>query len=121
MGIGGDRLGYLGQMQVHRRGVAEGQDETRRFAFGRADRAEDIDRLGPLIVWGRWPRPAPGPTSRAFILLADSGLISEPDLYALARRPADRDLRQAGGEVFLKTAAASRFCAWWRGRAESLR
>lgn len=111
MGIGGDGLGYLGEMQIHRRGVAEGQDETRRLAFGRADRAEDVGRLGALIVRGRRPRTAQGPTPGDLVLLADPGLVLEPDLYALARRLAGRDRRQAGGEVFLKAAAASGFCA----------
>ena len=98
-------------MQVHRRDVAEGQDQPRRLAFGRTDRAEDIDRLGPLVARGDRPRAAPGPTPGDLVLLADAGLVGEPDLYALARRLAGRDLRQAGGEVFLKTAAASGFCA----------
>ena len=58
--IGGDGLGYLGKMQVHRVGVAEGQDQTRGLAFGRADRAEDVGRLGALIVsigLRRWAHP----------------------------------------------------------------
>ena len=58
MGVGGDGLGYLGEMQVHRRGIAERQDETRRLAFGRTDRAEDVGRLGALIVRRRRPGAA---------------------------------------------------------------
>ena len=111
MGIGGDRLGYLGEMQVHRRDVAEGQDQTRGLAFGRTDGAEDVGRLGALIMRGRRPRAAPGPTPGDLVLLADPGLVGEPDLYALARRLAGGNLRQAGGEVFLKATAASGFCA----------
>ena len=45
VGIGGDGLGYLGEMQVHRRGVAEGQDEPCRLALGRTDRAGRADTL----------------------------------------------------------------------------
>ena len=111
MGVGGDRLGYLGEMQVHRRGVAEGQDQPRRLALGRADRTEDIGRLGPLIVRGRRPRAAQRPAPGDLVLLADPGLVGEPDLYPLARRLAARDLRHDGGELFLKTTAASGFCA----------
>ena len=111
VGVGGDRLGYLGEMQVHRRDVAEGQDQPGRLAFGRTDRAEDIGRLGALVARGGRPRAAPGPPPGDLVLLADPGLVGEPDLYALARRLAARDLRQTVGEVFLKTTAASGFRA----------
>ena len=99
------------QMQVHRRDVAEGQDQAGRLAQGRADRAEDIDRLGALIVWGNRPGAAPSPAPCDLVLLADSGFIAKPDPYFLARRPARFDLRQDIGEVFLKTAIAAGFCA----------
>ena len=109
VGVDGDGLGYLGQMQVHRRGVAAGQDETRCLALGRTDRAEDVGRLGPLIVRGRRPRAAQSPTPGDLVLLADPCFIGEPDLYALARRLGACDLCQAGGELFLKAASASGF------------
>jgi hypothetical protein len=38
---GADRVADLGQVQVHRRGVAQGQDQGRALAFARADGAED--------------------------------------------------------------------------------
>jgi len=99
VGIGGDGLGDLGEMQVHCRNVAKGQDQARGLTFGRTDGAEYVGRLGPLIVRGNRPRAAPGPTPGDLVLLADPCLIGEPDLYALARRLAGRDLRQAVGEV----------------------
>ena len=111
MGIGGDGLRYLGEMQVHRRGVAEGQDETRGLAFGRTDRAEDVGRSRALVLGRRWPCAAESPPPCDLVLLADPGLVAEPDFYALARRRAGGDLRQADGELFLKTAAASGSCA----------
>ena len=43
--LGGD----FGEMQVHRFGVASGQDEGCAFAVLGADRAEDISRGGSLI------------------------------------------------------------------------
>jgi hypothetical protein len=67
--------------------------------------------LGPLIAWRNRPRPAERPASRDLVLLADPGLIGEPDLYALARGRAGCDLRQTGRERFLKATAASGFCA----------
>jgi hypothetical protein len=111
VGVGCDCLGQLGELQAHRRGVAEGQYQSRRLALGRTDRPEDVGRLGALIVWSRRPRAAKSPTPSDLILLADPGLVAEPDLYALARRLAARDLRQAGGELFLKAASASGFWA----------
>jgi len=99
VGVGRDCLGKLRELQVHRRGVAEGQYQSRCLAFGWTDRAEDIDRLSALIVRSDWPRAAQGPTPGDFILLADPCFIGEPDLYALARRLAGRDLCQAVGEV----------------------
>jgi len=111
MSVGGDGLGDLGKMQVHRLDVAEGQDQACALAFGRADGAEDVGGLGTLIVRRRGSRAAQRPASRDLVLLADPGLVGEPDLYALARGPAGCDLRQAGGERFLKATAASGFCA----------
>ena len=106
VGIDGDGLGDLGQMQVHRGGVAKRQNQPGGLAFGGTDRAEDVDRLGPLIARRWWTRAAQRPTPGDLVLLADSRLVAEPDLYALAGCLARRDLRQAGGEVFLKAAAA---------------
>ena len=68
----------------------------------------------------RGSRSALGPALGQGVLLADAGLVAEPDLYGLAPDSL-RDLRQTVGEVFLDTAAASRSWASWRGRAESLR
>ena len=41
MGVGIDGRGYLGQMRVHGLAIAVGHDQARRFAFGRADGAEE--------------------------------------------------------------------------------
>jgi hypothetical protein len=38
---GADHAANLGQVQVHRRGVAQGQDQGRALAFARADGTED--------------------------------------------------------------------------------
>ena len=41
----------LGQVQVHRLGIAARQDERCALPVARADGAEDIGRGGTLIVW----------------------------------------------------------------------
>ena len=52
---GRDLRGDLGQVKVHRLGVASGHDETRAFALLWADRAENVGRGGPLVAGGAWP------------------------------------------------------------------
>ena len=118
---GGDGERYLGQMQRHGFGIAEGQDQPCALAVFRADRAKDIGRFRPLILWCRWPRPAPGPAARDLVLLADPRFILEPYLYGRALREGCSDLCQLGSEApFLKASMASSFWAGWRGRAVSL-
>jgi len=73
-----------------------------------------LRRTGPGAAFG----PAPG----QLVLLANAGLVAEPDFEAsgvdglLAR-----DLVQTGCEAVLKRSIAPSACAWWRGRADSLR
>jgi hypothetical protein len=116
--LGGD----FGQVQVHGFGVASGHDERGALAVLGADRAEDISAGGSLIFGCAWARAALGPTPGDLVLLADARLVGEPDLYGLGRDAfLARDLVQASGETFLKSSIAPSACAWWRGRAESLR
>ena len=107
----GDRLRDFREMQRHRLGVADRQDEAGRDAARRTDRPEDVGRARPLIVRRRGPGAAPGPSSGDLVLLPDPGLVLEPHLYRLARRIVLRDLVQARGEVFLNASSASGFWA----------
>ena len=86
--------------QVHRRGVATRQDQCCRFAVLWAYCAKDICRCCALIVWCRWPAAAQRPAPGHLILLADPGLIFEPDFYVAGLQPLiARDFFQARGEV----------------------
>ena len=76
-----DLRGDLGEMEVHRLGVASRHDERRALAVLGTDRAEDVGRGGSLIARGAGARAALGPTSRDLVLLADARLVGEPDLY----------------------------------------
>src|SRR5947207_7494003 len=67
----------------------------------------NVGRTRPLIVRCRGSSPAPRPSPGDLVLLADPGLVLEPDLYRLARRVALGDLVEALGEVFLNAAMAS--------------
>src|SRR5829696_8335872 len=97
----------LGQMQVHRRDVAAGQDKGRALAVLGADGAEDIGRGGALIVRRRGSRAAPGPAPGDLVLLADPGLVGKPHLY---RGRIDllvaRELVHNRGEALLKSSMA---------------
>src|ERR1700691_3717051 len=63
--LGGD----LGQVKVHRLGVATRHDERGAFAFLRTDRAENEGRGRPLVARGAWARAALGPTAGDLVLL----------------------------------------------------
>jgi hypothetical protein len=117
----GDGDGDFRQMQVHRLGVASWQHERGAFAFGRTDGAKNPCRGSALILRSRGSGTAPCPTAGELGLPADPGFILPPQLYGRTARKARPDRRQLGGEVFLKAGIASASCAWWRGRADSLR
>jgi hypothetical protein len=105
--LGGD----LGEMQVHRLGVATRHDEGGAFALLGTDRAENVGRGGSLVAWGARARSAPGPTTGDLVLLADPRLVSEPDLYGAGIDALlAPDLLQAGGKAFLKSSIAR--AAW---------
>src|SRR5271165_2720312 len=103
----------------HQHGVGTGRGAL--AVLGR-DRAEDVSRGGALVLGRGGARAAFRPAPRDLVLLADARLVTEPYLY-VARRDAffAGDLLQAGREAFLKSSIAPSRCAWWRGRAESLR
>ena len=102
----------LGQVQVHRLGVASGHDEGCALAVFGTDRAEDIGGGGSLVFGSAWTRAALGPPAGDLGLLADARLVGEPDLYGLGSEAVlARDLIQASGETFLKSSIAPAACA----------
>ena len=117
-----DHLGNLNEMQVHRLGVAGRQDQGRTLALLRADRTEDVGGDSALVTGRTGAGTALGPAAGDLVLLADTSLVLEPYFYLVAvDRLLARDCIQACGEVFLKSSITPSACAWWRGRAESLR
>ena len=112
MFAGSDLGRDLGQVQVHRLGIAARQDERCALPVARADGAEDIGRGGALVVRRTGPRATFGPASGDLVLLPDAGFVGKPDFYrgridALVAR----DLFQARGETFLKSSMAPWACA----------
>ena len=112
MPAGGDLGGDLGEVQVHRLDVAGGQDESSTFAFLGADGTKNVGGSRALVARCCWPCAAFGPTPGDLVLLADAGLVGEPDFYltgidALVLG----DFVQTGGKTFLKSAMAPAACA----------
>jgi len=60
-----------------------------------------------------WTGAALGPAAGDLVLLADAGLVGEPDFYRVAvKRLLARNCLQARGEVFLKSSIVPSACAW---------
>ena len=99
--------GDFGEVQVHRLGVAGGQDERGSLAIAGADSPEDVGGSGALIVRRRGPRAASCPAPGDLVLLLDPGLVPEPDLYPVCSDALlPRDLVQVRREAFLKSSTA---------------
>jgi len=101
----------LGKMQLHRLTVAMGHDEPGTLAFCGAYGTEDPGRGSAQIAGRDGPGstfcPAPGELG----LLANPGFVLPPNFYTRSFGEAFANLRQTGGELFLKTAISARFCA----------
>src|SRR4029077_18038300 len=73
------------------------------LALLRADCTEDVGGSGPLVPRGALGGAALRPAAGDLFLLADAGLVGEPDFYRVAvKRLLARNCLQARGEVFLK-------------------
>ena len=83
MSIGRDVDRDLGEVQVHGRGVDVRENQGGGLLGRRADGGEDIG--GGVALVARLPRPAAAarPLPRQLALLADPGLVLEPDLELL--------------------------------------
>ena len=89
--LGGD----LVEMPLHGSGVTARHDHRRSRAPSRENGAEDIGRLGTLILGRRWPGTPARPTPGYIDFLANPGFILPPDLYRRADRERGLDQRHA--------------------------
>ena len=113
VGAGRDRERDLGEVEVHRLGVAERQDQAGCLALrsGRSRRrcrpTSSADRAAPRARSPLCPPPCD------LVLLPDPGLVREPDFYRRAAREGlPRTLSSCGGEAPpLKASIALRSCA----------
>src|SRR5664279_5484089 len=107
-----DRLGDFREVQVHRVGIAEGQDQGGSLSLLRADGSEDVGRGGALIPRRAWAGAAFGPPAGDLVLLTNARFIREPNLYfPNIDGLFARDFIQARCELFLKSSMAPSACA----------
>src|ERR1700716_818785 len=90
-------------------------------ATPRTGRAEQIGPVVALVVRRAGPRSTLGPNAGQRTLLADPGLILEPDFDRLALGRGGEPPRDCRGEVFLNASWASSSACGWRGLTDSLR
>jgi hypothetical protein len=107
VGAGRDGRGDFRQVQVHRLGVAGGQDQGCALALLRADRAEDVGGGSTLVAGRARAGAALGPAAGNLVLLTDAGLVGEPDFYRAAGECLlAGDCLQMRREAFLKSSIA---------------
>ncbi len=105
------------QMGLHRLGLHVGHGKPCPDAAGRADGPKEVGALVALIGRLAWSCSAPGPLTHQAILLADPGLVLEPDLDGPAAGHARQVRLQGFREVFLYAAITSGFWPGCRRRA----
>ena len=97
-------LGDLGQMQAHGFRTTAGQDQARSLSLSRTDGTKKEGRAGALVTGRRGPAATFGPPAGGLVFLANSRFILKPNLYLFVAGNGGGNLRQLGGEVFLKAA-----------------
>ncbi len=117
----GDLLADGGEMQRHGLGVRRRQDQAYRDAALRTGGAEQIGPVVALVARGAGPRSPLGPDAGQRALLADPGLVLEPDFDRLVFGVVGELRRDRRGEVFLNASWASSSACGWRGLTDSLR
>jgi hypothetical protein len=70
-----DLLGDFSQMQVHRLGIAGGQDQGRALALFRTDGTKDVGRGVALVTRSARASAALRPSAGDLVLLADTSLV----------------------------------------------
>jgi hypothetical protein len=88
-------------MGLHGVGIGFWHHQGGALAPGRADGAEQIGVLVTLVGGLARPCAFAGPLSDKAVLLAESGLVLEPDLDRLSGRNRAQMRRERSNEVFL--------------------
>jgi hypothetical protein len=88
-------------MELHGLGVGKRQRQRGTRSAPRADGAEQIGVSVALVGRLARPRAPPGPLPDSPVLLADAGLVLEPDLDRCSLGQIGQMGAQRAGEVFL--------------------
>jgi len=116
MGLGGDVAADLFEMHLHGAGVGEGEHEGGALAPQWADRAEQVG-VGVSLIGGQArARSLLCPNAHAPVLLAQPGLVLEPDLDPLVLGETGYVGCERAGEVFLKASITRGSCLGCCGR-----
>ena len=97
-------------MQLHAGRAGEWERQASGFAARRADRPEQPGIVVALVGRLAWPRASPGPLPDDAVLLADPGLVLEPDLDRFSLRQMAGVGAQDAGEVFLNASMTAGSC-----------
>ncbi len=109
------------EMQRHGLGIRGRQDQACCDAALRTGGAKQVGPIVALVVRRAGPCATLGPDAGQRALLADPGLILEPDFDRLAFGAVGDLRRDCRGEVFLNVSWASSSACGWRGLTDSLR
>lgn len=104
-----DLGGNFVEVALHGGGVAPGQNQSGAHPAFRTNGAEDVGRLGSLIVRRTRSAAASGPAAGKLVFLAYPGLVLPPQFYPRAVRKLGADFVQQGRETFLKSSTAFSF------------
>ena len=110
MGAAPDTAGDLVEVELHRVRIGEGERQGGARAAGRTDGAEQIGALVALVGGLAGARPALGPLPHQAVLLADPGLVLEPDLDRLMPGQMGHMRPQGRGPVFLNASIVRSSC-----------
>jgi hypothetical protein len=117
VGPGREGVRQLGQEQAHRRGRELGHGERdARVALG-AHGPEQVGRGEALLMKAARTHALLGPDVGEAALLADPGLVHEPELDAPCLRVVGRDRVDQGRQAFLNRSCAFGSAPGWTGRA----
>ena len=104
------------EMLVHGSGVGGRHDDGGADAALGADRAKQVDGGMAVVAHHERSRPHRGPDVGVSALLADPGLVLEPDLYGRGGGAGEQRFSDQIGKVFLNVSWAAASVFGWNGR-----
>lgn len=104
---------------VHGGNIRLGHDDGAACVSCRADGAEDVGAVIPLVTLHRRTRAATGPDAGQRAFLSDARFVLEPEFDLLAFGAFGKDCCDFGGKVFLNSSRAAGSPCGCAGRVET--